>query len=142
MESAPWRRNQGGGIMEEESCRRHPGDTQEASRKHPGDPRGTQEAPRSSQEAPRRHPKGTQEAPRGTQEPRDILESECVISYAPAHKSDATDHFRVHGSDVTITKSAACAQDFVNAWAQKAAHTIPNTEDTPPEPLQQRLFGE
>ena len=48
-------------------------------------------------------PEGTQEAPGGTQEARDILESECVISYAPAHKSDASDHFRVHGSDVTIT---------------------------------------
>ena len=46
---------------------------------------------------------GTQEAPGGTQEARDILESECVISYAPAHKSYAGDHFRVHGSDVTIT---------------------------------------
>ena len=56
-----------------------------------------------TQEAPRKHPEGTQEAPGGTQEARDILESECVISYAPAHKSDARDHFRVHGSDVTIT---------------------------------------
>ena len=53
--------------------------------------------------APRRHPGSTQKAPGGTQEARDILESECVISYAPAHKSDASDHFRVHGSDVTIT---------------------------------------
>ena len=88
MEEAPWRRNQGGGIMEEESCRRHPGHIQKTPRR-----------PKKPQEAPRRHP----EAPRGTQEPRDILESECVISYAPAHKSDATDHFRVHGSDVTIT---------------------------------------
>ena len=60
MEEAPWRRNQGGGIMEEESCRRHPGATQETSRRHPGGPAGTQEAPRNSQEAPRRHP----EAPR------------------------------------------------------------------------------
>ena len=48
-------------------------------------------------------PECTQEAPGGTQEARDILESECVISYAPAHKSHAGDHFRVHGSDVTIT---------------------------------------
>ena len=60
--------------MEEESCRKHPGDTQETSRRHPGDPRGTQEAPRRHPGAPRRHP----EAPRGTQEPRDILEPECV----------------------------------------------------------------
>ena len=33
----------------------------------------------------------------------------------------------MHGSDVTITVYRACAQDFVGAWAQKAAHTIPNT---------------
>ena len=46
MEEAPWRRNQGGGIMEEESCRRHPEDTQETSRRHPGDPRDTQETSR------------------------------------------------------------------------------------------------
>jgi len=65
-----------------------------------------------------------------------------VFSYAPAHKSDGGDHFRVHGSDVTITKSAACAQNLVGTWAQIAHRPIPNTEDTPPEPLQQRLFGE
>ena len=87
--------------MEEESCRKHPGDTQETSRRHPGDPTGTQEQPGC-----------TQEAPRATQEPRDILESECVISYAPVHKSDATDHFRVDGSDVTITVYRACTQEF------------------------------
>ena len=64
MEEAPWRRHQGGGIMEEESCRSHPGntqETQEAPRRHPGD----------TQEAPRRHPGGTQEA-------MDILEAKCV----------------------------------------------------------------
>ena len=63
MEEAPWRRNQGGGIMEEESCRKHPGDTQETSRRHPGDPRGTQEAPRRHPGAARRHPGGTQRHP-------------------------------------------------------------------------------
>ena len=75
-------------------------------------------------------------------EARDILESKCVIPYAPAHKSDGGEQFRVHGSDVTITVYRACAQDLVGAWAQKAGRAIPNTEDTPPEPLQQRLFGE
>ena len=47
-----------------------------------------------------------------TQEARDILETECVFSYAPAHKSDAGDHFRMDGSDVTITVHPACAQEF------------------------------
>jgi len=106
----------------------HPGSTQEAPRRHPG---GTQETPRGTQ----RHPGGTQEA-------RDILESECVISYAPAHKSDGGEWFRVHGSDVTITVYCACAQDFAGAGTQKAGRWIPKTEDTPPEHLQQRLFGE
>ena len=106
----------------------HPGGTHEAPRRHPG--------------GPRRHPGGPRRHPGGTQEARDILETKCVFSYAPAHKSDATDHFRVHGSDVTITVYRACAQDLVGAWAQKAVKPIPNTEDTPPEPLQQRLFGE
>jgi hypothetical protein len=87
------------------------------------------------QEAPRRHPGGTQEA-------RDILETECVFSCVPAHKSDASDHFRVDGSDVTITVYCACAQEFAIGGAKIADRGIPNTEDTPPEPLQHRLFGE
>ena len=66
-------------------------------------PRRPERYTQRHQEAPRRHPGGTRRHPGGTQEARDILESECVISYAPAHKSDARDHFRVHGSDVTIT---------------------------------------
>ena len=81
MESAPWRRNQGGGIMEEESCRRHPGDTQETSRKHPGDPRGTQETPRSSQEAPKRHPGGTQRHPEALRRHPGGSESENLENY-------------------------------------------------------------
>ena len=102
-------------------------------------------APRHSggtQEAPRQHPGGTQVDPGGTQEARDILETECVFSYAPAHKSDGGDHFRVDGSDVTITVYCACAQEFAGVRAKIAVQSIPNTEDTPPEPLQQRLFGE
>ena len=139
LEEESWRRNHGGCILEEESLRRYPGggimrrnDGTQAPRRHPG---STQEAPSRTQEAPRRHPGGTQEA-------RDILDTECVFSYAPAHKSDATDHFRVHGSDVTITVYRACAQEFVNAGAKITGSQIPNTEDTLPEPLQQRLFGE
>ena len=57
-------------------------------------------------------------------------------------QSAGGDHFHVHGSDVTITVYCACAQDFAVTWARKARQQIPNTEDTPPEPLQQRLFGE
>ena len=53
-------------------------------------------------------------------------------------QSGGGDHFRVHGSDVTITVCSACAQKFVAARARKAVHQIPNTEDTPPEPLQQK----
>jgi len=77
------------------------------------------------QETPRRHPGSTQEA-------RDILETECVFSYAPAHKSDGGDHFRVDGSDMTITVHRACAQEFTNVGAKIAVHPIPNAEDTPP----------
>jgi len=38
--------------------------------------------------ASRKHPGGTQEHPGGTNEARDILESKCVISYVPTHRSD------------------------------------------------------
>jgi hypothetical protein len=48
------------------------------------------------------------------------------------------EHFRVDGSVVTISVYLACAQNLVTAWASKAGHTIPNTEDTPPGPLQQK----
>ena len=63
------------------------------------------------QEAPRKHAGRTQEA-------RAILESQCVFSYTPAHKSDAGDHFCIDGSDVTITVYRACAQDFAGAGRQ------------------------
>jgi len=108
---------------------------QEAPRRHPG---STQETARRTQETPRRHLGGTQEA-------RDILETECVFSYAPAHKSDAGDRFRVDGSDgsdVTITLYRTCAQEFVGVGTKIAAHGIPNTEDTWPEPIQHGLLGE
>ena len=82
-----------------ESSGSHLGAIWESSGGHLGDSWESFGSHLATQEAP----EGTQEAPGGTQEARDILESECVISYAPAHKSDASDHFRVHGSDVTIT---------------------------------------
>jgi len=89
-----------------------------------------------------RHQGGHRRHPGGTQEARDFLETECVFSYAPAHKSDAGNHLRVDGSDMTLTVYRACAQEFANVGTKIAAYTIPNTEDTPPEPLQQRLLGE
>ena len=66
----------------------------------------------------------------------------CFHIYAPAHKSDGGDHFRVDGSDMTITVYLTCAQEFANAGAEIDDRAIPNTEDTLPEPRQQRLFGE
>jgi len=56
------------------------------------------------QEAPRKHPGDTPEDRRrpGGQGHLGILETECVFSYAPAYKSDAGDHFRVDGSNVSM----------------------------------------
>ena len=48
----------------------------------------------------------------------------------------------MHESDVTTTVYCACAQDSATAWAQKTVQGTPNTEHTPPKPLQQRLFWE
>jgi hypothetical protein len=42
-------------------------------------------------------------------------------------------------SVVPITVDCACAKKLVTKWQSKAAHTIPNMEDTPPEPLQQKI---
>ena len=70
------------------------------------------------------------------------METKCVFSYAPAHKSDATDPFRVDGSDVTITVYRACAQEFVVGEAKIGIRPIPNSEDTPPEPLAAETLGE
>jgi len=83
-EEESWRRNHGGGIMEEELRRRNlRGIMEEESwRRYPGG--GTMR--NDGTQAPRRHPGGTQEA-------RDILETECVFSYAPAHKSDGATTF-------------------------------------------------
>jgi len=80
--------------------------------------------------------------PQGTHEARDILETECVFSYVPAHKSGGGDHFRVDGSDVTITVYRTCAQELMVGGPKIADHQLPNTEDTTPETVQQRLFWE
>jgi hypothetical protein len=55
--------------------------------------------------------------------------------YVFVSQSGGGDHFRVDRSDVTITVYRACSQDCANAWAPKAVIQIPNTEDTPTEPL-------
>ena len=104
-----------------------PGGTQEApgsTRRHPG---GT----RRHQEAPRRHPGGPRRP--WTSWKQNVSKALCFFS-----QSGGGDHFRVHGSDVTITVCSACTQEFVAAWTRKAHIGIPNTEDTPPEPLQQK----
>ena len=144
MEDESCRRYPGGGIMEEESWRMCPGGAvrEEISwRRHHEEDRwrpGTQEAPRwhpgSTQEhpgAPRRHPEGQ----------RYLGDRMCVF-VSPAHESDAGNHFRVDGSDVTITVYRGCAQEFTVRGAKSAGHVIPHTEDTPLEPLQQKLLGE
>jgi len=43
---------------------------------------------------------------------------------------------------MTITVYRACAKDFAGVGPSKAGLAIPDTENTLPEPLQQRLFGE
>ena len=65
-----------------------------------------------------------------------------MFSYVPAHKSDADKHFHVDGSDVTITVYCTCAQEFAKEEPDIGIHTLPNTEDSPPEPIQINLFRE
>ena len=67
----------------------------------------------------------------------------CVfISVVVLRTSAATDYFHLGGSDLTITVYRACVQDFANGGADTGDLQIQNTEDTLPEPLQQKLFGE
>ena len=100
--------------MEAEGPRRHPGGLQETSRRHPG---GPQEVPRDPQEVPRRppggpqrHPEGAQRLPGDSQGTRVVFDEKCPETIVFYSKSDASNQFRVDGSDVTLTKSAACAQ--------------------------------
>jgi hypothetical protein len=53
-------------------------------------------------------------------------------------QSGGCEHLRVDRSVVTITVYRACTQICVLVWSSKAAHRSPNTEDTPPEHLQQK----
>ncbi len=66
--------------------------------------RSLPEAPRRHPEAPRRHPGSTQEAPRRHPGGRGHLGVKMYVFICVFFsKSDAGDHFRVDGSDVTIT---------------------------------------
>ena len=87
-----WRRNQ-----KANGTQRHQ-DTQDAQE--------TQETPRR----PRRHPGGTHEAPRGVKSTREAFQVKCAKTIVFYTKNDVGDHFCVDGSDVTLTKPAACAQ--------------------------------
>jgi len=73
-------------------------------------PISIQEHPGGSQETPRRRPGGIQEA-RGV--------SICIVF----SKSDASDHFRTDGSDMTITVYRACAQEFANVGDQNRRYS-------------------
>ena len=97
-------------------CMWHTGSMKETTKSHPGD---TQDAPRRHppgiQEAPRRHPAGTQEAPRkqpgSTKEARDYLQQNVINPLSFATKGGQPS-FPRRQELVTLTKSAACAQEF------------------------------
>ena len=97
-----------------------------------------QSTPNKHPGPPRRLPGGTQEAPR---RPETTWRQNICFHVFFFSKRDASEYFRVDGSDPTITVYRACAQDFAVGGAQIGDQTIPNTEDTPPEPLQQMLTG-
>ena len=102
MEEKSCRRSLGG-YLEAERPRRHPGGSQEVR----WDPK---EAARRPPGGPQRHPKGAQRHPGGSQRTRGVFDEKCAKSIVFYSKNDASDQFRVDGSDVTLTKSAACAQ--------------------------------
>ena len=85
------------------------------------------------------HPRGTGEAPRrhpGAQ--RQLGSRMCVFIFVFS-RSDATGHFCMDGSDLTITVDRACPQECADAGGTEIGDVqTPNTEDnnkvTPPEP--------
>jgi len=99
MEEDSWRRNHGGGILDEGSSRMYPGGgivervrwrrhqgEERCAQAHRRQPGGTQEAFRRHPGGSRRHPRSTRRHARDTQEARGILKTECVSSHVPAHK--------------------------------------------------------
>ena len=120
MEEKSWRSNHLEGVAEGIWRQRQPGGTKEVFRRHPG---GIQEASRRSsgrpQEAPRMLPglaRGAQRQPEGNQRQQGgsqgtvVFDAKCAKTIMLYSKNCASNHFRVHGSDVTFTKSAAFAQ--------------------------------
>ena len=154
MEERSWSSNLGGAIEEEKSWRRThvegvvegiwrqglPGGTQEVFRRHPAgtqevprtSPGGTQEVPRASQrrpEAPRGHPESAQRHPGSSQG--------AILKPLNFNlKNNASAHFRVDGSDATLTVPTACAQKLANVNADLCGEHFTHSQDTPPEPLQ------
>ena len=90
----------------QEAPRRHPGGTQDEHRRHPGN---TQRHPGDTQ----RHPRDTQEAPRGTESSRSHFEVKSNKSYVFYHQKWRERPFYVDGSDLILTKSAACHEKCV-----------------------------
>ena len=104
MEEKPWKRNHGGVILEGIWRQKHPGVTQELRRSSPG---GTQAAPRSHPGGAPRHPESTQRHQGARQETREVCEVKWTKTTEFSSRNGVSDHFRVDGSDLTLTKSAA-----------------------------------
>ena len=100
MKEKSRRRNHGGGIVEEKSCRRGPQDV----------PRDPQEAARKPPGGPQRHPEDAQRHPGDSQRTRSVFDEKCAKTMMFYSKNEASEPFRLDGSDVTLTKSHACAQ--------------------------------
>jgi len=79
----------------------------------------------------------------GTQEARDILEAKSVFSYVlfSAKVMQGTSFTK---TGVTQPSPFTAPADKISRTQEATIgdQTSPNTEDTPPEPPQQRLFGE
>ena len=73
-------------------------------------PRTPQEAARRPPGGPQRHPEGAQRHPGASQGTRVVFDKECAETIEFYNENEAREQFRVDGSDVTLTKSAACAE--------------------------------
>jgi hypothetical protein len=81
---------------------------------------------------------GLLEAALGLQDSRGVLEQKCLKTIILFCHSGGGENFRIDRSVVTITVCRACANKLARVWAPKAVIQIPNAEDTPREPLQQK----
>ena len=97
MGEESWERNN-----ETEAPRRHQAGKHQAE--------APKRLPESTQEAPRRHPGGTQGDPGHPGSSRRSWEQKGDKPIVFYHRKWCDRPFRVHGSDVTLTKSAACRQ--------------------------------